>query len=404
MDSPTAKAPEADGPRSTPDGGLRVLQVGGLAGPGAAAGGVWAVARMQATALRGRGDDVELVGGWLGDNRFAPAPQGPDPDEPPTRYFRLRRPFPGAQLRGLISLHLPRYVAVAAARADVVQVHLSRDFITTFSTLLLAKRPAVVVAQSHGMLMPSPALPVRVFDAVLTRRLVRIPRLWLTLTDDEERGLQQLGVEPQRMRRVVNAAPAAGPGWSDPHETVFLFAARLSARKQPLVFARAALAALDAGLDARFVIAGPDQGQAGALRELIAASPHADRFDLPGELTPGQVRTAMANCTAYVLPARNEPYPMSVIEAAAAGTPMIITTQCGLSEALRSGRAAVLAEPTVEAFCAAMLALAADPQVRAGLGSNAKQLHLRLWSARRLADDLRGHYGEAIGERAGDGR
>ena len=43
-----------------------MLQIGGLAGPGAVAGGVWAVARMQSAALVRRGAAVELVGGWLG--------------------------------------------------------------------------------------------------------------------------------------------------------------------------------------------------------------------------------------------------------------------------------------------------------------------------------------------------
>ena len=170
--------------------------------------------------------------------------------------FRVRRPFPGARLRGLVSLRLPRYVAARAASADVVQVHLCRDFITAAATLLLSRGNTPVIAQSHGMLGPSRSLPVRMYDAVITRRLVRIPRLWLTLTEDEERGLQQLGVDPVRMRRVVNATVESENMWSDPEQQVFLFAARLAPRKQPAVFVQAALAALDRGLDARFVLAG----------------------------------------------------------------------------------------------------------------------------------------------------
>ena len=67
--------------------GLRpsVLQGGGLAGPGAAAGGVWVVARMQSEALARLGAAVDLVGGWLGVP--PPAPVG-------TRFFRMRRPAP----------------------------------------------------------------------------------------------------------------------------------------------------------------------------------------------------------------------------------------------------------------------------------------------------------------------
>ncbi|WP_290166934.1 glycosyltransferase [Arthrobacter sp. APC 3897] len=373
-----------------------------MAGPGAAAGGVWAVAGMQSAALRRSGQSVELLGGWLG---AVPAPPvidagtGTARPEMPARLFRVRRPLPGAKLRGLVSLSLPRHVARRAATADAVHVHLSRDFITTVSTVLLRRSSTPVVAQSHGMLVPSATLPVRVFDAVITRWLVRIPRLWLTLTEDEERGLRELGVDRARMRRVVNASAESMLAWSDPEQPVFLFAARLAARKQPAVFVEAALAALDAGLEASFVLAGPDQGEGRRIRELIAASPHSGRFQMAGELTAPQVQAAMAACTAYVLPARNEPYPMSVLEAAATGTPMILTDECGLAEDLSAADAAVVTAPTVASFREAMLKLAADPQRRRELGANAQRVHRKLWSTEKLAEDLTGHYLEAIHER-----
>lgn len=389
-----------DNAAQTPQSGLNVLQIGGLAGPGAAAGGVWAVARMQRAALAALGESVELVGGWLGR---LPAPAHGADDQDQVTLFRVRRPFPGARLRGLVSLRLPRYAAARAASADVVQVHLCRDFITTAATLLLSRGNTPIVAQSHGMLVPSHSLLIRIYDALITRRLVRVPRLWLTLTEDEERGLQQLGVDPVRMRRVVNAAAAPDRQWVDPEQQVYLFAARLASRKQPAVFVQAALQALDRGLDARFVLAGPDQGEGARIRALISESAHAERFQLSGELSPAQVQNAMASCTAYVLPALREPYPMSVIEAAAAGTPLIVTAECGLAADLAEGDAAVLPAPTTEAFRDAMLDLAADPHRRAELAANARRVHQRLWSTSALAEDLRKLYLEAAGETAVNG-
>lgn len=374
--------------RDSQDRPLRVLQLGGLAGPGAAAGGVWAVARMQSGALAAAGAAVELAGGWLGP---APAP-ATLPGGAQQRYFRVRRPFPGARLRGLVSLALPRFASVRARSADVVHVHLSRDFITSAATLLLRRRGTAVVAQSHGMLAPSGALPVRVFDRLITRRLVRIPALWLTLTAQEEEGLRSLGVRRTRMRRVVNAVPVPEAQWEDPEKQVFLFAARLAERKQPAVFVQAAIEALDAGLDARFVLAGPDQGEAGKIRALIADSGYADRFELPGELAPDEVQAAMARCTAFVLPSRNEPYPMAVIEAAALGVPLIVSTECGLADELHQAGAAVLSEPAAGALAEAMRKLAADASARTVLGANARQVHRSVWSAERLAEELLGQY------------
>ena len=72
--------------QADPATGLTVLQVGGLAGPGAAAGGVWAVAKTQSAALRRAGARVDLVGGWLGEiprTASVPTAAGPDADAAP---------------------------------------------------------------------------------------------------------------------------------------------------------------------------------------------------------------------------------------------------------------------------------------------------------------------------------
>lgn len=368
---------------------LAVLQVGGLAGPGAVAGGVWAVARTQSAALLGRGVAVELVGGWLG----ALPPNRPAPH---VKFFSVRRPFLGARLRGLIGFGLVRYVRFRSRRVDVVQLHLCRDFITTFSALLLRGAGTPVIAQTHGMLAAPHSRSLRVFDSLIFKRAMRTPRLWLTLTEAEERNLESLGVPRTRMRRVVNATAAPSTAWEDPREPTFLFVSRLAPRKQPAVFVEAAISLLREGLQARFVVAGPDQGELDALRRLIKSSGFQDRFDLPGELTEAEVLVALAQATAVVLPARQEPYPMVIIEAAGVGTPIILTSECGLAATLREAGAAVIAEPTVTAFQSAMKSVAADRGLRQQLSSNARDLHLRIWSAESLGDCLLNFYEEAI--------
>lgn len=368
---------------------LRVLQIGGLAGPGAVAGGVWAVARMQSAALVRRGAAVELVGGWLG---ALPAAR-PEPHE---RIFPVRRPFRGARLRGLIGVGLVKHVWDRSRRVDVVQLHLCRDFITTSSALLLRSAAIPVIAQAHGMLAAPSSRGLRMFDSLIFRRAMQTPKLWLTLTDAEESNLESLGVPRTMMRRVVNATADPGTAWEDPPASTFLFVSRLAPRKQPTVFVEAAIAFLREGKEARFVVAGPDQGELAAVRSLIEASGFQDRFDLPGELTEPEVLDALSRATAVVLPARHEPYPMVIIEAAAVGTPIILTSECGLAPPLRKADAAIIAEPTTEAFHAAMAAVAADQGLRHRLSARARELHLGLWSAESLAESLLGLYEEAI--------
>lgn len=368
---------------------LSVLHVGGLAGPGALAGGVWAVARMQSAALARRGAAVELVGGWLG---AVPASQ-PGSHE---TIFPVRRPFRGARLRLPIGFGIVRHVWERSRRVDVVQLHLCRDFVTTSSALILGLAATPVIAQAHGMLAAPVSHGLRLFDSLIFRRAMRTPRLWLTLTEAEEKDLESLGVPRSKMRRVVNATADLGATWEDPQETTFLFVSRLAPRKQPAVFVEAAIALLREGSKARFVIAGPDQGELETVRTLIDASGFHDRFDLPGELTELEVLAALAQATALVLPARHEPYPMVVIEAAGVGTPIILTSECGLASVLQEADAALIAEPRADAFQSAMATIGADPDLRHRLSRSARDLHSRLWSAESLAEHLLGFYAEAI--------
>lgn len=368
---------------------LNVLQVGGLAGPGALAGGVWAVARMQSAALARLGATVELVGGWYG----IPPAARPESCE---KIFRVRRPYRGARLKLPIGVGMVRYVWNQGRQADIVQLHLCRDFITTLSAVLLGRAAVPVIAQAHGMLAAPASRSLRLFDSLIFNRAIRAPRLWLTLTEAEERNLESLGVPRTRMRRVVNATGNPGAEWEDPEEATFLFVSRLAPRKQPTVFVAAAIALLREGSQARFVVAGPDQGELGAVRALIDASGFKDRFELPGELTESEVRKALARATAVVLPARHEPYPMVIIEAAGVGTPIILTSECGLSASLAQAEAAVIAEPVVSEFKSAMAAVEADAGLRHSLSKRARELHSRLWSAESLAERLIDFYAEAI--------
>ncbi|MDQ0848576.1 glycosyltransferase involved in cell wall biosynthesis [Arthrobacter sp. B3I9] len=279
---------------------------------------------------------------------------------------------------------------------DIVQLHLCRDFITTISALLLGRAAIPVIAQAHGMLSAPGSRGLRLFDALIFKQAMKAPRLWLTLTDAEERNLESLGVPRTKMRRVVNATALPGMEWEDPQETTFLFVSRLAPRKQPTVFVEAAIGLLREGLQARFVVAGPDQGELHAVRALIDASGFQEHFDLPGELTEQEVLQALAHVTALVLPARDEPYPMVVLEAAAVGTPIVLTSECGLASALSEAGAALIAEPNAAAFRRAMASVGRNPDLRRQLSARARELHSRLWSAESLAERLLGLYAEAI--------
>lgn len=361
---------------------MRVLQVAGLAGPNASGGGVWAVAAMQADALRAAGHDVTLFGGWLGDD---------PPSSDHTRLFTVRPPFPGAGLRGLMSRRMVCDVIEAARTADLVHLHFCRDYTTTSILLRLGRTDLPIVVQTHGMYGPARSRSTRAFDAVLERRLDAAPRRWLSLTELETSELVAKGIDSDRIDRVINAVPA-GERWMPPASTRFSFIARLHERKQPAVFVGAANELLREGINASFTIAGPDEGEADRVRSLIASSFRPDAFEMVGALSPADARALQHSSTAVVLPSRDEPYPMLALETAASGVPLILTSQSGVSRLFADADAAEVVEPTIKQVTAAMRRLATEPSRGAQVGIRARALWERTWTTDRLLRQLATSY------------
>lgn len=350
---------------------MKVIQVGGLAGPGAIAGGVWAVAETQTTLLQQKGLQVSLLGGWLGQPRA---------DTDTRKYLRLFRPFPGAGLRGLWTLSLPGFLSKMASDAEIAHIHLSRDFLTTFSMLWFKFRGVPIVVQTHGMVTPGGGVTVRIFDLLFKHYFLNAPARWLALTTDEVKNLLEFGVEGSKITKISNTVCTDTFSWLPPSVPEFAFVSRLHARKQPDIFVLAAIKYLNSGRHAVFTVAGPDQGQLANVQRLIKESGHEAKITVRGALSPKDTYALLSSATALVLPSRGEIAPMIVLEAASIGTPIILTKDCGLSPDFAAKEAAIVVEPEIDSVADAMCRLSDDVGLAEHLSQRARGLFHEVWS------------------------
>ena len=109
----------------------------------------------------------------------------------------------------------------------------------------------------------------------------------------------------------------------------------------------------------------------------------------------------------FVYPSRTETHALAVLEAMAAGVPVVAHALMGSKEVLKEGEGALIAEPNVEDFAAKVVELLADPARRTQLAT-AGQEQARQWSAsvtvERLLDcyrEVAGHRGEELRAVAG---
>lgn len=122
----------------------------------------------------------------------------------------------------------------------------------------------------------------------------------------------------------------------------------------------------------------------------------ADRVRIVGAIPPSEVASTLSACDVYVLNSVSEGLPHSVLEAQAAGVPVVATRICGTPEIVEDGETGLLIPPDApEQLRQALARLLEDPSFARSLARRAvERLQPRGWSD--VADELM-----AVLERAG---
>lgn len=241
---------------------------------------------------------------------------------------------------------------------------------------------------------------------------VQDPRPWLARLVGEARFVRAISEETAlRLRRVAGADAAVrvrvghlgvdverfrpGPPAvrRDPPE--ILSVAQLGPTKGLEVLLDAAARLASDGARFRVTILGE-----GPMRSALEARIHAlgvaDRVRLAGAASRDAVRRALARASVFALPCtvvggrRHDGLPVALLEAMAAGLPVVSTPVGGIPEAVIDGACGRLVPPgDAAALAAALSALLRDPATRARLGAAARKRVVERFrredAARRLA-------------------
>jgi glycosyltransferase involved in cell wall biosynthesis len=156
-----------------------------------------------------------------------------------------------------------------------------------------------------------------------------------------------------------------------PDETLLaLTVANLRREKAYDVLLPAARAVVDNGLPITFVAVGRGPLDA-ALTEQHRRLGLGDRFLFVGQRA--DVVRLLAAADLFVLPSRQEGLPVALMEASAAGVPIVATSVGELAAMLRDGADALVVPPELPgALAGAVTQLATDPALRHRLGDAAR--------------------------------
>jgi glycosyltransferase involved in cell wall biosynthesis len=303
--------------------------------------------------------------------------------------------------RGQTLEGLRRLVRILKAeQAAVLHAHLHWPLRCTrgLAAGMLARTPAVIATQQLYRTLP---LAMRLRQRALSHGVHRYIAVSQAMAQDMVRDR----VVPRGKLRVIrNCVPVYGLRQAShlPLRGVLndgadlplvLSLARLNRQKG----LRTLLEAASLVPDAIFVIAGEGPERA-ALEALCTELDLKKRVRLLGQRT--DVSALLASCDLFVLPSLFEGLPLSILEAMAAGKPVIATAIPGTFEAVADGETALLAPPgDPVALACCIRRLLADPALATRLGQ-AGQVHVQEhFSAEGMTHQVEALYREVLEER-----
>jgi glycosyltransferase involved in cell wall biosynthesis len=297
---------------------------------------------------------------------------------------------------------------------DVVHVHSLYLFHTLIASALCRRQGVPYVIRPHGTLDPYHRSVRRwrkaVYDMLFERRNLAGAAAIHYTSDGEQAFAEEAGVRTSGYviphgidLRVFDDKRdedlAAVP--PDPEGRVLItFLGRLTEKKGLDILLKAFAQVSTMAPRAQLVIAGPDnEGLALQMRRWIDERGIADRVSMPGLVTGHAKVELLRRSDVFVLPSRDENFGVTVAEALAARTAVIVTRGVALHEEIERAHAGLVTDRTPNAVAAALLRLLNDGRLRTRLAENGRALVEHSYSWGRACERLEGMYAAAVATR-----
>ncbi len=174
---------------------------------------------------------------------------------------------------------------------------------------------------------------------------------------------------------------------------MILFLGRLGVRKGSFDLLEAFRITLDTHPEAKLVMGG--DGDIEGAKTLARKLGVADSVLFPGWIGADQRELLFAEACVYTLPSYHEGLPMGILEAMAAGLPVVSTCVGGIPEAVENGVEGYIVEPGAVARLAdALSSLLSDANLRMRMGRAAREKVENSFSASRTLPKLENLYRE----------
>ena len=277
-------------------------------------------------------------------------------------------------LGSLVSLS----VACARGRVDVTHIHMSFGGSAARKLVLMRVAgifgvPTILHVHGSEFAVFGDRLSPRL-RGILAREMARAARIIVIGRFWRQYLVERLEIEDRKVIVVANGVPlpAATPQNHGDGSCRIVYLGVLGSRKGTSDLLRALASPRLRELQWDAVIAG--NGDLDAFRAEAAALGIDGRVALPGWIGPEEAQALLASAGVFVLPSYNEGLPVAVLEAMAAGIPVVTTRVGAIPDLGIDNAAGFLVDPgSIEDLADRLATLVDDPILRKQFGANGRR-------------------------------
>ena len=274
-----------------------------------------------------------------------------------------------------------------------IAAHAARRFAVPY---VLSPRGMLV----RGLIDRKSAFVKKAWIALFERRTIENAAAMHFTSQIEANEFQSLGLQCRRSVVIANGVdlpPEDFVGKSFPYRQPFiLFLGRLNWKKG-LDLLIPAMARVP---EAELIIAGNDEENYRVkLEDLARRSSVANRVRFIGPVHGPEKWQLLRSASLFVLPSYSENFGIAVLEAMAVGCPVIVSSEVGLANTVRSSGAGLVVNCDTSELVSSITQLLSSPDDRARMGSAGQKVALADYSWQAIARQMRKVYQECIDER-----
>ncbi len=292
---------------------------------------------------------------------------------------------------------------------DMIHLHNVRTFQNIIVHHYARKYNIPYVLQAHGSL---PRIVTRtglkkLYDVLWGYSLLTDASRVIAVSEMEVEQYKSMGVSEHKIEIVPNGIdlsefdnlPQRG-GFRKKYnlssdQRIILYLGRIHQIKGLDLLAKA-FADLSRALDnIRLVIVGPDDGYLPTLKRLVANLGIGDKVLFTGPLYGREKLEAYVAADVYVLPSLYEIFGVTVLEACACGTPVIVTDCCGLANVI-DNQAGLVVSYDKEQLQHALLHILGDDKLRLQFGEKGKSLVREKFTWEKIVEQVERVYEDIL--------